>query len=872
MNVENKTCIRRLSFRQMKAERSRNFISIFAIMLTTLLFTSLFTIIFSLNSSYEEYNFRQIGGYCHGTFKEVYKEQITALSSHKKIKAFGLRTVCGLKADKQFNKVHAEISFMDANTAKWSYAYPTTGRMPENGMEIAMDTEALKQMGIKPELGTKVELTYKEGNGLESDPVRTDTFTLVGFWKYDELMPVHYINVTKDYVEKAELDYISSGGDSFRTDMNVMLTFPWNIRGEMEQIDSDLGYQWTDTDAENCVRIGVNSGYSTQPLLMNMDITMLLAIIVLLLLVFVTGYLIINNVFRISVSNDILFYGTLKTIGTTPRQLKRIVHLQAVYLSLGGIPLGCLLGYGIGLLITPRALSASSGGLNVYYSASPVIFIMSSVFAILTVFLSCMSPASKVARLTPIDALRYTEQTSGKRKNRATHGSKISKLAYANLGRNRIKTILVILSLALTVVLLNCVVSFAGGFDMEKYLSKKSVKDFVVGSADYFKCNGSGTGISDEMVYEISQNTSSVSKGSVYDSNHSFFPVCWVDKNKVTYLTGGDETVCNGLAKRDSLYGMDLLLEGFDESLLETLIVCDGSLKPLLNPEKHAIALALDEDDYGNIINVPANVGDEITVTYIDEENVYDNRTGKLADEDTPEEYMEYRVEKGHDVTYTVCALVKIPYAMSYRFSTLASIGAVITSDALEQDMGKSPRRMLYAFDSEDEISEKSTDKWLAGYTANDSNGLNYESKEQLRKEFTNFKNTFLLVGMSLCFIVGLVGILNYFNAILTGIMTRRREFAMLQSVGMTWRQLKKMLILEGVYYAIGAGILSILIAMIISPLLGNLLETVFWFFSYRFVIWPVFAIIPVFLLLGIILPVVIYHFAERQTIVERLR
>lgn len=117
-----------------------------------------------------------------------------------------------------------------------------------------------------------------------------------------------------------------------------------------------------------------------------------------------------------------------------------------------------------------------------------------------------------------------------------------------------------------------------------------------------------------------------------------------------------------------------------------------------------------------------------------------------------------------------------------------------------------------------------------------------------------------------------LVGILNYFNAILTGIMTRRREFAMLQSVGMTWRQLKKMLILEGVYYAIGAGILSILIAMIISPLLGNLLETVFWFFSYRFVIWPVFAIIPVFLLLGIILPVVIYHFAERQTIVERLR
>ena len=96
MNVKNKSCIRRLSFKQLKAAKMRNAIAIFAIALTTLLFTSLFTISLSINSSFEEYQFRQAGGYGHGNFKEVDDEKIEALSNHRKVKAYGLRTVCGV--------------------------------------------------------------------------------------------------------------------------------------------------------------------------------------------------------------------------------------------------------------------------------------------------------------------------------------------------------------------------------------------------------------------------------------------------------------------------------------------------------------------------------------------------------------------------------------------------------------------------------------------------------------------------------------------------------------------------------------------------------------------------------------------------------
>ena len=82
MHVSNHKCIRRLSFRALKAAKKRNIIAIIAIALTTLLFTSLFTVMMSVNASYETYTFRQIGGYSHGTFKDVTDEQIKALQAH----------------------------------------------------------------------------------------------------------------------------------------------------------------------------------------------------------------------------------------------------------------------------------------------------------------------------------------------------------------------------------------------------------------------------------------------------------------------------------------------------------------------------------------------------------------------------------------------------------------------------------------------------------------------------------------------------------------------------------------------------------------------------------------------------------------------
>lgn len=880
IRVSNRKCIRKVSFKQLKAAKARNLIAIFAIALTTLLFTSLFTVALSLNSSSQEYNFRQIGGYSHGSFKEVDEEKVETLSAHKKVKEYGVRTACGFIIEAPFAKLPAEISYMDENATKWSYATPTTGHMPETGMEIAMDTKALQMLGIPAKLGEQIELTYNVGNSSGDLMTRTDVFTLAGFWDFDSLMPVHYINVSKEYVESVEAEVVKAGGDSFlRSDMYVMLASSLNVRDVMEEIDTDCGYQWENIGEENCVRIGTNWGYTTSELGSNIDPIMVLAIAAFLLLIIFTGYLIIYNIFQISVSNDIRFYGLLKTIGTTPKQLKRMVRYQALYLSAVGIPIGCILGYLVGAVLTPGVLSTSIIT-TVKISTSPLIFAGAALFALFTVWLSCSRPGKKAARITPVEAVRYTENIREKKKKRATRGAKIQQMAFANLGRNRTKTMLVVLSLSLAVVLLNCVAMFTKSFDMEEYISSFSAADFIVGTPSYFRYEGfrNDAAMSDERIEEIENHTNASRRGTVYTSNgEAETPLGWLKEEEFRDIIGSlpeemSQQMMDRAAKRDSLLAGNVMLEGMDESLLEKLIVYEGSLEPLKDTTQHAIALAANVNDEGELYSTPKRVGDTLTITYVEEAYFYDRRTGEPCTEDTPEEFYEYRVEKGHDVTYTVCALVGIPWGMSHRMAWANSFDAVLTSDAFIKDSNSAVQKMMYVFDTPDEIAEAQAEAFLAEYTAGDDSELMYESKALLRKEFENFRNMFLLIGTALCFVVGLVGVLNFFNAILTGILTRHREFAMLQSVGMTGKQLKQMLVYEGIFYAIGAGALSLILSLLLNPLLGRLFESTFWFCVYRFTILPVLLVIPVFVLLGVLLPLVIYKFTAKKSIVERLR
>ena len=128
------------------------------------------------------------------------------------------------------------------------------------------------------------------------------------------------------------------------------------------------------------------------------------------------------------------------------------------------------------------------------------------------------------------------------------------------------------------------------------------------------------------------------------------------------------------------------------------------------------------------------------------------------------------------------------------------------------------------------------------------------------------------LIGGALCVVVGAVGILNYVNSTLTGIITRRKELAMMKSIGMTDRQQQKMLIFEGLYYVIFIGLISSAVGSLVSLLILRPLSRTLRWFVYDFTLLPVALVLPFMAILAVAIPVLMYRRVNRISIVERLR
>ena len=851
MKVKNGSCIRHLSFKTLMAARKRNIIAVLAIALTALLFTSLFTIVMSINETNQNYQFRSVGGYAHGAFKDVDEDQIAVLSAHPDVKAVGVRTVLGLATQGAFEKDYAEVSYMDDNNAKWSFSQPTVGRTPKSGNEITMDTKALELLGVKPELGAQVKVTYTLADKEQMGWDITDTFTLVGWWDYDELLSVHFLNVSKEYAQKIERKAVAGGLKPFRTDLSVMLRSSLNIENDLTRIGEDCGYSIGEETGQ--LRIGVNWGYTATQVWDTLGVGGILAMLAVLILVAFTGYLVIYNIFQISVAGDIRYYGLLKTIGVTPKQLRRLIRQQALLLSALGIPAGLLLGYGVGAAAVPITMSTSTmGGRYTTVSVSPWIFLFSSVFALLTVLLSCARPGRIAGRVSPVEAVRYTERQSAGKTHRK--GRKVTpvQMAAANLGRDKKKTALVMVSLSLTVVLLNLLVTFIGGFDMDKYLSRRSCADFLISTPDYF--NYRGFSLTKEAVEPVRANTAHSLEGFAYQTGGvgMYLPES-VWRDEAAFYSRDTDMDIDALLAQTPRDGDKVQaasqIEGLDPTLGEKLTVIDGSLDSLWEPDSHAIAIAVNLDDSGKLPDpgiYPA-VSEKIKVTYGDGDTAY-------------------------DVNYTVCALVDVPYNMSSRFYTMG-YEAILSADALYRDAGEdNVFPMLYLFDTPSPEAEAAAESYLAQLTSDPDSPLMYESKATHRTYFQEFRMTFVILGGLLCAIIGIVGILNFFNAMMTAILARSREFAVLQSVGMTGRQLETMLLWEGLLYTLGSGLIAGLLSASVNPLAGRLLESAYWFYSYHYTITPVLAMLPAFIVLGCAIPAVMYRQAVKQSIVERLR
>ncbi|MDE7176268.1 MAG: ABC transporter permease [Lachnospiraceae bacterium] len=874
MNVSNRKCIRRLSVASFKAAKVRNIITIAAIALTTILFTVIFTVAMSIKHGFEQSNFRQVGGYSHGGFKYLTEEQFEELKDDPLIKEYGFRIFCGMPEKAPFHRSHVEVSYCDKNEAKWMFVEPKEGRLPKEGTnEAATDLRVLSLLGVEPVIGNEFTMTFLV-DGTET----TETFTLCGYWDYDDVIVANHVLIPRSRTQEIfdKLDTQGIDGMTGSYNMDVMFKNASHIEENLKTILERHGYQAEGKDlGDNFIPIGVNWGYVSSQFEDGIDLETILALSVIILLIIFTGYLIIYNIFQISVSNDVRFYGLLKTIGTTGRQIKRIISQQALLLSALGIPIGLALGYGAGVIMTGIVVSQLSG-VTLTYSVSPVIFLGSAAFSLVTVWLSCRKPRSMAAKISPVEAVRYTEGNGTKKKSRkGEKGASIFRMAIANLGRNKSKTVITVISMSFAVVILNLTFMFANGFDMDKYLSNVAV-DFITAEAPYFQTSGeTGAPFPEEMIAQM-EALDGVKGGRTYRHDvreaQQLVTEEWMRKRMGTW--NSPETVDRMVEWKEKVGDLcsdDVQLYGMEDFVLDKLNVLEGDINKLKEGGNY-VAAVYHADEYGNIFEDwnYAKLGDQITIRYVKEYEYYNPETGEIYEEgeNVGERPWRQRAKVYDEKVYEVAALVEVPTSLSYRATW--SDEFVLGAETSIRDSGTSDV-LYYAFDCEDDKLD-AAEEWMHNFAGSDDSEFDYESRKTYEEDFEGFRSMFLMVGGGAALIVGLVGILNFLNAILTGIMTRRREFAVLQSVGMTGKQLNRMLITEGMVFAGSSVVVTLILTVVTGPLASSVMESLFWFFRYRLTVAPILLVAPAFLAIGAVIPLVSYYYVAKRSVVERLR
>lgn len=822
------------------SNKGRNRVAVVAIVLTTVLFTTMFTLGMGMLQAIQGQTMRQVGTSAHAGFKYLNQKQYEDIVSHPLVKESGYSRVVGIAENHALIKRSTEIRYATEEVAKWGFCEPTVGRLPEKLGELATDTIVLDSLGIPYEIGTPIHLEYSVDGEL-----RNYDFVLSGYWDGDIVQKASMAYVSKNFIEKelGDIDLLEQqkkqayGGLYFP---DVMFNNSRHIEENVQEILTDLGY-------EN-ISYGVNWAFMSESV--NMDLSFILTVAIAQLIILSTGYLIIFNIFYIAVTKEITYYGLLKTIGTTGAQIKRLVMSQVYILSLIGIPIGLLCGFILGNLLMPTILNITSlEGLDISITPQPVIFIGASIFSWVTVYISCKKPSKIAAKVSPIEAIRHSDASVSRKIKRGYNGAKVSRMAWNNVFRNRKKASTVIMSITLGLTLLNSVATMITAFDMDQYLENRVVSDFVVGQGKYFSQGYRGTedALPVDIIEEVSSRKGIEGSGSVYYKGFYQHELSAKGKETIKYLFNDDY-----INSRDEYEKIEL------EEIRQTgkLILETYGINKYLATKVEIVKGEFDLDEFMTgkyiIMDQPTRKAE-----YPELDSIYNiNDEVKIVGDD------------GLEQTYTVMAIGYLPYNISRKGSFLGGVKCYIPTKKFKE-LIMEPSAINYVFDVDDNQNAM-VENFLNDYMNNEPL-MGYESKATYIEEFRQLIQTYTLTGGALCLIIGLIGILNFFNSTVTGIISRRREFALLHSVGMTSKQVVRMLILEGLYVVAIAVLLSLTLGNILTFAIVDIVVGQMWFINYHFIIWPIVLVTPFLVLLSVLLPLLSHMSLNRDSIVKQL-
>lgn len=838
-HVKNKKIIRHLTLSFMRAHWKKNLIILLAIMLTNIMFTSLFSIAASINENSQQSTMRQVGSSYMASVKYLLPEEYERLVKDIAVLNPSFRILVADAENEELARLSTEINYSDDTNAEASFCMPTTGRMPKEQFEIATSTQVLDALGVPQELGASVTLQFTIGGKKQKQ-----AFTLCGYFEGDPVAMAQQCFVSRSYCDTVapapKKAYREVPGDNLSGYWILDFNFSnsWDLEKNVKNLLKRNGF---DPDSQD---YGINWAY-TSSIIDPDDIISILQAVIILGLIFLSGCLIIYNVFYINITADIQSYGLLKTIGTTRRQLKRMIHWQAFILCILSIPFGLLAGTGISLIILPSVMN----GLDISFAAlsvNPFIYLLSVIFTFFTVWLSLLKPCRIAGKVSPVEAATYIQETHCRRKRKRTHHVNPFSMGASNLSRNRRKTAIIILSLSLSLILLNCVYSIISSFDADQYVSNLVIGDFTVNhpsidNMSFLEKETAGVTERDQKAFQKLSAIESIS--NIYFSQDTTITM----SNK--FLEAFQATLDSQKLSKDEreMYEWNItnkLLSantyGIDAFVLDNIAPESGEIDQkkfasgkyvIINP----FQLLTEDEKALAEIRESYPVGDTVTLTLPD----------------------------GRQKNYEVMAVAEMPYALSSKFYPTAGAEILLPSDEfLAHTKEKGALRSIL------NVKEGQTEQvahFLEDYTGKKGVQLDYSSRQTYLDEFENYIRLYWVIGMALSLILMIIGILNFVNSIITSILSRKQEFAILKAIGMTRRQLAIMSISEGILYALFTILFSVGFVLLLSKTILQSLLSEIWFFNYHFTLLPIIGCSPFLLLLACLVPWAAWHSMRKK-------
>jgi putative ABC transport system permease protein len=814
---DNRAITKRLTKRSLQSNKMRNFFIIAAITLTTLLLASVFSIGMSILDSQKMQQVRLMGTAAHAAISNPSLHEMEQLKNLDYVKTIGTGNhIAPVNSTQQMGDMVLSLHYFDKTEwreLRLPACTDIVGNYPQKRNEIMVPYWVLEKLGIDPEIGAEISLSYTVET--DGEYKRYDEVFILSGW-FTSYMHIRSGNIDSILVSEELSSEYDRTVESYGA-AAILFSDGSNVNEYCERLEHDLGI--SDTQRVRAVPMYDSSNADNTP-----TFIALLFVIAFLILV---GYLLIYNVLYISVSRDVRFYGLLKTIGTTPRQIRRIVTGQIVRLCVIGIPLGMALASLLSLVIVP-ALVSGMGTLatGTVVSFSPIIFIGAAFFALLTAFLGAARPAKKAAGVSPVEAQKYTGTEVRKNAVHSLAHGKPYKMAVRNIFRDRKRAIVVLLSLFLGVTTFIAVTTLVASMDTDNYVASYVENDFMLTNNTIDGDNKPEQKF-DNAFIEALKNIPGL-ESVQYDTKGMF---------TLTYTNDFDEYIATTL--NDNLTAEDLA--AVKNNFTCIAVGVDGAALSELDS-------GFDMDAFANGEYLLLAAGDPSLLEGI--------------------ESVEIRSWPGGDVISTVPVGGFVP--QHFHSDSFSVAPTLIMSNALMDKLTGGAIRSNLHIDVAEGYEAQFLDA-LKTLTEGDYE-ISRESKIEARESLRDAKMTLYILGGGVALVLGLIGVLNFVNVMSVGIIVRKREFATLESVGMSREQIRGILLFEGMGYA--------LLTLLLVSTLGNLVayglfklfqqQATYAIFTYPVI--PVMITVSAILAVCIITPAIAYRAIAKTTIVERLR